>query len=52
MRMGRTLNNPSTVFVTNGNLIVAFNNSGLSKLILEIYIKQSTEPDKTKITSK
>jgi hypothetical protein len=47
-----TLNNPSTVFVTNGNLIVAFNNSGLSKLILEIYIRQSSEPDKTKITAK
>ncbi len=47
-----TLANPSTVFVTNGNLILAFNDSGLNKLILEIYIKQSTEPDGSKTKSK
>ena len=40
-----TLANPSTVFVTNGNLILAFNDSGLNKLDTRIYIKQSTEPD-------
>jgi hypothetical protein len=47
-----TLVSPSTVFVTNGTLILAFNNSGLGKQILEIYIKQSTQSDKTKTTSK
>ena len=47
-----TLANPSTVFVTNGNLILAFSNSNLDEQILEIYIKQSAEPDKTTIKSK
>jgi hypothetical protein len=47
-----TLDTPSTVFVTNGNLIVAFDNSALDKLILQIYIKQSTESGTAKIKSK
>jgi hypothetical protein len=47
-----TLDSPSTVFVTNGNLILAFRNSTSSQLILEIYVKQSTEPGKTEIEPK
>jgi hypothetical protein len=42
------LDSPSTVFVTNGNLILGFRNSSLNQLILEIYIKRSTETDQTK----
>ena len=41
-----TLSSPTTPFVTNGNIILAFDDSGPNRKILQIYFKQSAEPAK------